>query len=67
MGYIAMEDGPRKDAFPIENRDIFHCYVSLPEGKQNFVDDWMTAMVLVLCKAETSGYIHPDDSYWAEW
>ena len=28
-----MEDGPFKDAFPIENRDIFHCYVSLPEGK----------------------------------
>ena len=27
-----MEHGPFEDVFPIEHGDIFHCYVSLPEG-----------------------------------
>ena len=27
-----MENEPSEDVFPIENGDLFHCYVSLPEG-----------------------------------
>ena len=30
---MAMENGPFEDVFPIENGYIFHCYVSLPEGR----------------------------------
>ena len=32
-----MENGPFEDVFPIEHGDIsgiFHCYVSLPEGRR---------------------------------
>ena len=28
-----MKDGPFEDVFPIKTLWIFHCYVSLPEGR----------------------------------
>jgi len=31
---------PFEDVFPIENEVIFHCYVSLPEGKRSPEMDW---------------------------
>ncbi len=68
---IAMENGPFEDVFPIKN-EIFHCYVSLPEGnrsgKNYAVQQFSVRSFQKCCRGPLKALLDYDEGvYWQVW
>ena len=53
-----MENGPFEDVFPMKKVGIFHCYVSLPEGKGSKKDiEQIVPRIIQISSPRSSGSV----------